>query len=332
LDTTEAPIRWGILGTGDVASTFAQDLQLLDDASLVAVGSRSQWSADAFGDRLGIRRRYGTYVDLVTDPDVDVVYVATPPSVHHEATLMALRASKPVLCEKPFMINAAEADEVIAVARQQNLFLMEAMWTRFLPHMVRIRELLASGLLGDVRILTADHGQRFVADARHRLFAPQLGGGALLDLGIYPISFASLVLGSPRRITAVSDPTGTGVDATTSMLFQYAEGQHAVLTATLEARSSNRASIVGSDARIEIDSTWFAPTSFTLIRPGPGRDVERFEAPQVGRGLHHQAVEVARCLRTGLTESNRMPLDESASIMATLDEVRRQIRLRFPGE
>ena len=207
---------------------------------------------------------------------------------------------------------------------------MEAMWTRFLPHVVEIRGLLADGALGDVRTVLADHGQRFVPDPDHRIFAPELGGGALLDLGVYPVSFASLVLGTPTRISAVSDPAFTGVDGQTSMVLRDDDGRHAVLTTTSLAVTPNRAAIVGTDARIEVDPVFYRPVSFDLVR----RDgtVERHEHPRVGHGLRYQAAEVARCVRAGLTESPGMPLDETVAILTTLDEVRRQIGLRYPQE
>jgi predicted dehydrogenase len=324
-------LRWGIIGTGGIATAFANDLQLLDDAELVAVGSRAQDTADAFGAKAGARNRHPSYESLVGDPDVDAVYVSTPHPGHHSATRLALEAGKPVLCEKPFMLNVAEADDVIGLAGSRGLFLMEAMWARFLPHMVRIREILAAGTLGRIVTVQADHGQWFAYDPAFRLFAPGLGGGALLDLGVYPISFASSVLGPPRRVTAVGDLTDTDVDGQTSVLLQYAGGAQAVLTTTLWAAGPNRAAIVGTDARIEIDGTWYTPTSFSVL----DRDdqvLERFDEPRVGHGLRYQAAEVARCLRAGLTESPVLPLEESRSVMATMDEVRRQIGLTYPGE
>jgi predicted dehydrogenase len=226
-------------------------------------------------------------------------------------------------------MDTAQAREMIDAARDQGTFLMEAMWTRFLPHIARVREILAAGTLGDVVYLTAEHGQWFAADPRFRLFAPDLGGGALLDLGIYPVSFASLVLGTPARITAVSDRAFTGVDATTSMIFQYHSGAHAVLTTTLRAASGNPAAIYGTAARIEIDGWFYTPTTFRVIARD-GTELERFDRPYAGRGLRAQAAEVGRCLRAGLLESPLMPLDETYTIMQAMDEVRRQIGLSYP--
>jgi predicted dehydrogenase len=322
----DRPIRWGVIGTGGIASTFAGDLPLLEDAEIVAVGSRSQSGADRFG----IANRHASYEALVADPEVDVVYVSTPHPFHHANALLAIRAGKHVLVEKPMTLNAAEARELVAAARSADVFLMEAMWTRFLPHIVEIRTLLLSGTLGDIRTVTADHGQWFAPDPAHRIFAPELGGGALLDLGVYPVSFASMVLGAPASITSASDPAFTGVDGQTSVVLRYAAGQHAVLTTTSSAMTANRATIVGTEARIEIDSVFYRPVSFSVIR----RDgtTTRHEYERVGHGLRYQAAEVARCLRAGLLESPGMPLDESIQIMETMDEVRSQIGLVYPQE
>ena len=244
------PIRWGLMATGGIARAFAQDLRLLPDCELVAVGSRAQASADAFAADFAAPRAYGSYAELAADPEVDAVYVSPPHPGHAAATILALEHGKAVLCEKPFAMDRGEAQRMVDAARANGAFLMEAMWTRFLPHVARIREILAAGTLGEVVYVTAEHGQWFVEDAAHRLFAPLLGGGALLDLGIYPVSFAHFVLGAPRDVTAVSTPAFTGVDATTSMILRYDSGAHAVLTTSLAAASSNPATIYGTPARI----------------------------------------------------------------------------------
>ena len=313
------PLRWGVIGTGGIAATFAADLELTDSGVVVAVGSRRMDSADRFGERFGVPNRHASYEELVVDPDVDVVYVATPHPSHHANALLALRAGKPVLVEKAFTMNAEEARDLVAGARAEGLFLMEAMWTRFLPHIAQIRGLLENGVLGEIVTVTADHGQWFAEDPAFRMFAPELGGGALLDLGVYPVSFASMVLGEPERIVSVVSPAFTGVDGQTSMVFSYATGAQAVLTCTLSAKSPTRAAIVGTEARIEIDGDFYAPSPFTLI--SRGGEQTRFEEPHEGRGLRHEADEVARCLREGLLESPLMPLDETISIMATMDSV-----------
>jgi predicted dehydrogenase len=315
----DSPVRWGILGTGGIARTFAKDLKLTDSGVVTAVGSRSRASADAFGAELDIPTRHGSYEALVADPDVDVIYVATPHPMHHDNAILALRAGKHVLVEKPFTMNADEAREVVAAARETGLFAMEAMWTRHLPHVAVIRDWLAQGVPGDIVTVTADHGQWFAEDPEFRLFAPKLGGGALLDLGVYPVSFASMVLGTPSRVVALSDPAFTGVDAQTSMLFGYANGAQAVLTCTLRAKSPTRAAIVGTEATIEVDGPFYAPAAVTLT-PRIGEPT-RVAAPHEGRGLRHQADEVARRLLAGEAESPLMPLDETITIMETMDMV-----------
>lgn len=316
-------LRWGILGTGGIAHTFANDLRLTDSGEVVAIGSRRAGTADEFADEFGIAHRHGSYESLVADPDVDVVYVATPHPMHHDNAVLALRAGKPVLVEKPFTMNADEARDVVAVARQTGLFAMEAMWTRFLPHVRRIREWLAAGALGEIVTVTADHGQWFAQDPAFRLFAPELGGGALLDLGVYPVSFAAMVLGPPSRIVVLGDPAFTGVDGQTSMLFGYADGAQAVLTCTLRAKSPTRAAIVGTEARIEVAGDFYAPAAISLVtRDG---EVTRVESEHRGRGLYHQADEVARLLAAGALECPLLPLDETVSVMATMDAVLAQV-------
>jgi predicted dehydrogenase len=320
--------RWGILGAGGIATKFCEDLELLPDHDVVAVGTRTPGSADAFAARFGVAHVHPTYADLVSDPDVDAVYVATPHPMHHDAAMLAIEAGKAVLVEKPFTMDAAEARSLVAAARDRGTFLMEAMWTRFLPHVAAIREVLASGRLGEIVLVTAEHGQWFAQDPAFRLFAPELGGGALLDLGIYPVSFASMVLGTPDHVTAVSDPAFTGVDAQTSMILRYAGGAHAVLTTTLRAATTNGAAINGTEARLEITPTFYRPTSFAIVSGDGDREV--VETPTPGNGLRFQAAEVGRCLREGLQESPYLPLGETVAILETMDEIRRQIGLTYP--
>jgi predicted dehydrogenase len=315
----DGALRWGILGTGLIADMFATDLALTDSGVVAAVGSRSRASADRFAREHGVDRAHASYESLVADPDVDVVYVATPHPMHRDNAILALEAGKPVLVEKPFTMNALEAREVVAVARENGLFAMEAMWTRFLPHIAVINDWLAQGLLGEIVSVSADHGQWFAEDPEFRLFAPELGGGALLDLGIYPVSFASMVLGTPERIVSISDPAFTGVDAQTSMLFGYESGAHAVLTCTLRAKSPTAASIVGTEARIEVEGDFYAPASIRLI-PRVGEPAAVISEHQ-GRGLRHQADEVARRLAAGDLESPLMSLEETIAIMETMDTV-----------
>jgi predicted dehydrogenase len=323
-------LRWGVIGTGGIATRFVSDLELVPDASVAAVGSRARARADEFADRLGIEHRHASYLDLVDDEDVDVIYVATPHAQHFDAVNLALDGGKHVLCEKAFTINARQAEALVVKARDKGLFLMEAMWTRFLPHVVRIRELLAAGVLGDLVSVVADHGQWFAYDPLHRLFNPQLGGGALLDLGVYPISFASMALGSPSAVRATVTKTPTGVDASDVIALAYDGQLHASLYTTLQARTPTIAVIIGTAARIEIGPRFYGPSSFDLVR----RDgtTEHFAFPHEGNGLRHEAIEVGRCLRHGLTESPVMPLDETVDIMRVMDEVRAQAGIVLPGD
>ncbi|MGA2122856.1 MAG: Gfo/Idh/MocA family oxidoreductase [Acidimicrobiales bacterium] len=313
------PIRWGILGTGGIAHTFAGDLEYTDDGVVAAVGSRSRASADSFGDLFDVPRRYDSYEELVRDEEVDAVYVATPHPMHFENASLALNAGKPVLVEKAFTMTGQEARDLVALARRRGLFLMEAMWTRFLPHVTALRELIGAGRLGEIVSFEADHGQWFALDPDFRLFAPELGGGALLDLGVYPVSFASMLLGRPERITALVEPAFTGVDGQVSMIFGYENGAQSTLSCTSLARTATRACVSGTLARVEIAGDFYAPTSMTLITRDDKR--EEFSFTTQGRGLHYEAQEVARCLREGWKESDVMPLDESIAIMETMDQV-----------
>lgn len=312
-------IRWGVMGTGGIAHTFARDLAFSSDGVVEAVGSRTPASAEAFGEEFGVERRYGSYEALAADEGIDAVYVATPHPMHLENATLALEHGKAVLVEKAFTMNAQEAVDLVALAREKDLFLMEAMWTRFLPHVVALRELVASGELGELVSFEADHGQWFELDPGFRLFAPELGGGAVLDLGVYPISFASMLFGRPERITALVEPAFTGVDGQASMIFSYRGGAQSTLACTSLARTATRACLSGTKARVEIDGDFYAPSSYTVITKEGQR--ERFTFETRGRGLHYEAREVARCLREGRKESDVMPLDETIAIMEAIDAV-----------
>ncbi|MCS0499568.1 Gfo/Idh/MocA family protein [Protaetiibacter mangrovi] len=323
-------LRWGILGTGGIARSFTSDLDLTG-FTVTAVGSRTQESADAFAATHGIPRAHGSYEALAADPEVDAIYVSTPHPYHAENALLALEHGKHVLVEKPFALNAVEALRVVELAEQKRLVVLEAMWTRWLPHMVRVRELIASGALGEVRALIADHDQKLPTDPQHRLQNPDLGGGALLDLGIYPVSFAWDVFGEPSSVHAISSPTATGVDRQTAIILGYPGGEQAVLHTQLDARGPSTAVVVGTEARIEIDPVWYTPTSFSLIDPADAV-IERFDEQVPGRGMQFQAAELERIAASGALAGEALPPRESVAIMGTLDEIRRQIGLRYPGE
>jgi predicted dehydrogenase len=323
-------LRWAILGAGGIARSFTRDVQ---QAGLIvaAVGSRAQERADAFAAEFGLTTAHGSYEDLVADDGVDVVYVATPHPEHRANALLALDAGKHVLIEKPITLNAREAHDVADRAGALGLVAMEAMWTRFLPHMVRLREVLAEGAIGEVRALVADHTQRLSDDPTHRINALELGGGALLDLGVYPISFASSLFGAPTDISATATFKETGADAQVATGFRYAGGQVASTLSSSVGRGPNVASVIGSEARIEIDSVWYTATGFRRYDRA-GDLVETFAPAVEGRGMQFQAFEIERLVREGRAQSDVMPLTESIEIMATMDEVRRQIGLRYPWE
>ena len=316
---TGTPLRWGVIGAGHIAGVFAQDLLVSGSGRVVAVGSRTQEGADRFGDKYAIPRRHGSYEALASDPEVDAVYVATPHPLHRDNALLALEAGKAVLVEKAFTMSGAQARELVAAARAKGLFLMEAMCTRFQPHMVEIARLLGEGALGEIVTVTADLGHRFPPDPGSRFFAPELGGGALLDCGVYTIAFASMVLGRPSQVRALVHPAFTGVDGQTSMLLGFPGGAQALLTCNFFGDGPTRAGIVGTDARIEVDAPFYAPSAFTLTK-NDGTSV-RYEPPDRRNGLRYEADEVERCLRLGLVESPLMPLDETVSIMETIDQV-----------
>jgi predicted dehydrogenase len=323
-------VRWGIIGRGWIAEYFAAGLRALPDAELVAVGSRRPETAEEFGDKLGVPRRHGSHEALARDPDVDVIYVATPHQAHKSATLLCLAAGKPVLCEKPFAINAREAEEMIAAARRCDLFLMEAMWTRFVPLMTKVRALLADGAIGEVRMLSADLGFRASPGRPHRLFDPAHGGGALMDVGVYVVSFASMVLGPPTRIVSLPTMGESGVDEQAAVILGHAGGALSILSTAIRTTTPHVATIMGTDGMIEIHHDWHKPTAFTLTIAG--KTPARFEVLPEGNGYNYEAAEVMRCLRAGLKESPILPLDETRSIVQTLDEIRAQWGLRFPVE
>jgi predicted dehydrogenase len=324
-------IHWGILGTGNIAKQFARGLAVLPDAELAAVGSRSRVNTDAFGDEFNVPHRYASYAALANAPDIDVVYVATPHSLHRDNSLLCLQAGKAVLCEKPFAINAAEAEEVVAIARERQLFLMEAMWTRFLPVLVETRQLLADGAIGDIRIITADFGFCASFNPQSRLFDPHLGGGALLDVGVYTVSLASMVFGSPpSRISSMAHLGQTGVDEQAAMILGYDQGQLAVLTTAIRTNTPQEATLNGTKGQIRIHTPWWKPDALTLSVQG--QEDQIVHLPLEGNGYNYEAVEAMNCLRSGRAESDVMPLDETLAIMKTMDQIRAQWGLRYPME
>ncbi len=325
----EKKLRWGILGTGAIAHQFAKGLQDVPDAQLVAVGSRAEETANRFGDRFSVQRRHNSYEGLVADDEVDVVYIASPHSLHKANAILALEAGKAVLCEKPFTINADELRDVIDVAQSKNLFLMEAMWTRCFPIMDKVRTLVADGAIGTIDMLAADFGFREPFDAESRVYDPRFGGGALLDVGVYALSFASMLLGKPARIAGLAQLGPSDVDHRSGYLLAYDAGPLAVLYAAVATDSPQEATVMGSEGMIRIQSPWWQPCRMILIQDG---NEQIIEAPYLGNGYCHEAMEVGRCLAKEETESPLMPLDESLEIMDTMDALRSQWGLRYPME
>jgi predicted dehydrogenase len=325
-DMTRPPIRWGILGTGHIARTFTEDLLLLDDHVVTAVGSRAAGRAQAFAAKYGIGRAHGSYEGLAADDSVDIVYVATPHPGHFGAARLCLLGGRAVLVEKPFTVTAGETADLIALAGERHLFAMEAMWTRFNPLIRQIRDLVAGGAIGTVTAIQADFAGAPAYEPTHRLWNPDLAGGALLDLGVYPIALGSMLLGTPDAVRALTATAPTGVDANTAIVARYPGGAVGLYHCGLRAGSPTTATITGTGGHISIGSPFYRPASFTIHRGDTGQydgtGPETRTAVLQGHGYTYQAAEVARCLRAGLTESPLMPLAETLAIMQTLDTAR----------
>lgn len=323
-------VGWGILATGGIARLFARDL-VAHGHRIAAVGSRSEDRARDFAQEFDIPAAYGSYEELVADAAVDVVYVATPHTLHAANAIAALDRGRHVLVEKPFTLNAAEARQVAEHAAARGLLVMEAMWTRFLPHMRFVREVIADGRIGEVRSVHADHTQLLTSDPTHRLNDPALGGGALLDLGAYPLAFVHDLLGPPEEVHAQAVLRDTGVDASVAAVLRHPGGALSTAYTSMETRGANRAVVLGTDGRIEIDRVWYTPSSVSVY---DARDqlIDRFEQPVSGRGMQYQAAEVERCLAAGMTVSPLLPPEESVAIMVTMDRIRELVGVRYPQD
>jgi predicted dehydrogenase len=324
------PIRWGILGAGGIAATVGSDIAATPGNVLQAVAARDAARAAAFAQTWGVGRSYGSYAELLADDDVDVVYIATTHGQHHEQALAALRAGKPLLVEKAFTLNARQAREVVAEARTRRLFCMEAMWTRLNPLIRQAVEIARSGRIGDVVAVRADLSRHFPFDATHRLFDLAAGGGALLDLGIYPATVAWLFLGRPDAVQAVGSLAATGSDLTTAMQWAYADGRVAQLYCSAAGNSPAAVLVNGTAGWIRIEPRIHRPKQLIV------QDVEGQEVidgvPPPGNGYGLEVEEVARCLRAGELESPLVPLDETVAILEVLDEARRQIGVRYAAD
>lgn len=323
----DRPIRWGIVATGGIAATMARDLRRVDGSVRHAVASRDQIRAQSFADKHGFARAYGSYEALLTDPDVDVVYVATPHRQHHAVVVAAIEAGKPVLVEKAFTVTLAGAEEVMDLARERGVFVMEAMWTRFLPIIGRIRELVAGGAIGEVRSLAADLGFVREMDRWDRLWDKDQGGGAVLDLGVYPISLAQMILGDPSRVHVTGTIGPTGVETGAGLLLDHASGARAMIDCSMITPLAGRVSITGTGGRIDIPPRFHHPASAVLVREGAELEELRAEGELAtdGHGFAHQVREVQRCLRAGLQESPIMPWVDTLSVMRTMETALREL-------
>jgi predicted dehydrogenase len=318
-------LRWGIMGTGSIAAKFAKGLTAAPGADLVAVGSRATSTAEAFALEHGALRAYASYEALASDPDVDAIYIATPHILHRENTLTCIAGGKAVLCEKPFAMNRREAEEMVAAARSAGTFLCEAMWTRFLPGTRRVRELIASGSIGEPRQLECDFGFRTDFNPEGRLFNPALGGGALLDVGIYCVAYARMVFGcAPSEIQSAAHLGETGVDEQSAYLFHYDSGALARMSSATRTQTAQRATISGTEGSIEIPGFWHAQEVIV--------NSEKESHPHLGNGYSHEAVAVAEALAAGATECAEITLDETLELSGTLDEIRAQWGLTYPAD
>jgi predicted dehydrogenase len=331
-DPGDAPaIRWGVLAPGGIARDWTAALHARTASRVAAVGSRSLARAEAFAAEFGVERAYGSYPELVADDGIDAIYVASPHSEHHDHALLALEAGKPVLVEKAFTRNAGEAAAVIETARARQLLTVEAMWTRFLPHIDVVRRCLEDGLLGEVVTVEADHGQLLYPDGPRRLADPGLAGGALLDLAVYPVAFAHLALGGFATVTATGTLAATGVDASETIAVVGPQGAVGTLSSTMVAKTPIAASVCGTAARLELDGWFYQPNTVRLVGVDD-RELDRYETPNREHGLAYEAAEFARLLAAGRTESDLLPLEETLRIMQVLDDVRAQLGVVYPDE
>ena len=322
--------NWGIIGCGNIANKFAESLKVLSEARLYAVASRSEEKARNFGSVFGVEQCYGSYEMLVKDPDVDAVYIATPHNLHLEHSMMCIRNKKGVLCEKPLTVNAKEAHTLIEAAKQHQVFLMEAFWTRYLPSTLKLNQLLKDGVIGQVRLVQADFGYNWPYDASHRSYNPDLAGGALLDVGIYPINFAQMVFKAyPEEIRSAMIPAPTGIDQQSAYIFKYPGGGMAILNAAVNVETQHNAWVYGTEGFIHMPE-FFHATALHVERDDGYK--ETFSVPFDSTGYSYEALEVMNCMANKTLESSVMPLDETLRIMQLMDSIRQQWGLTYPEE
>jgi predicted dehydrogenase len=322
-------LSWAIMGPGDISVAFLKDLRLAG-MHLEAVGSRSLERAETYAKKHSISRAYGSYEELVADPDIDIVYIATTNNAHFDNAKLALSAGKSVLLEKPFTLDASQARDLVEISKSMNVFLMEAMWTRFLPNHSVLFEKLNQGLIGTPLYLFADHNQNLPKDLHSRLYDPALGGGSLLDLGVYPISLAHRIFGTPSRIQASASLMAGNVDESVSAIFEYSGGRQALLHSSIRSSGPVKAFILGDAGRIEMEKSFYEHSTFTVF------DLDdnvlfQYEGNIEGRGMQYQALEVERCIIAGLNESPIMSLDETVQIMQVMDQIRSLTGIDYSG-
>lgn len=323
-------INWGIMGCGWIAQQFVDALNGMEDAVPYAAASRSQEKADEFAKKNKVQKSYGTYNALVADPDIDIIYIATPHSYHYANTKVCLEAGKNVLCEKAFTINTDQVLELMKLAKSKGLFLMEALWTKFQPGMIKAKELIDSGIIGDVISMDADFGLKFEMDPNHRLFNPYLAGGVLLDIGIYPLFLSLYMFGKPKVLKAHSKLDSNHIDLTTSMIAEHKSGTISNLTSTSMASRPVVAAFYGSKGKLVFDNWWFTPSNFTVTLDD--QEAKVYEFPAIVNGYEYEIIESNKCLREGKVESDIMPHSFSILLMEMMDEIRRQCGIVYPKE
>ena len=326
-------IRWGILGAGRIARKFASDLRLAENCVLMAIGSRSKQSADDFNKEFPAQYCHYSYEELAQNPEVDVIYIATPHSLHYENTLLCLQYNKAVLCEKPFAMNSRQAIEMIKLAKEKKLFLMEALWTKFLPHHIKTLEMIQQGLLGEIRSVLANFGFKPIPPVPARIFDPALGGGTVMDIGIYNVFIAMSVLGKPDHIEATMTPASTGVDEQCAILFRYKNGALAQLFSTFSSNLATEADICGTEGRVRLTSRFYEPSSTIEFSKGKTDPKEIIAVhKEQGFGYQYEARHVNDCLRNGLTESNTVSFADTLLLMETLDKIRKIAGIHYPSD
>jgi predicted dehydrogenase len=319
--------HWGILGAGRIAGKFAEGLKELPNAKCYAIAARSLERAEAFKETQGFEKAYGSYKEMLADPCVDIVYVATTNNLHYEHTIMCLEAGKAVLCEKPFASNSGQVEKMIAKAREKNVFLMEALWSRFLPCMMQFKTEMENGTIGNPLLLQCNFGFISPFDPQKRVYDPALGGGSLPDIGIYPLFLALYLFGNPIDIKVISVPAPTGTDWTTSILLKHKGKEISMLTSSFEMILDNEARLYGENGYLKLHGMFHMPTRLSVNK----NEGEEQEIPvhSSGNGYNYEAAEVMACLDKGLLESQKMSWQFSADLMRVLDEVCKQAKESF---